>query len=92
MLLILLVSKLNFYSWKLSDLHPAVFLITLLIAINAIEYRTKINYFYSDKWPKWKDEVKLWRQNNDYPLRIWPQSDHAKWEMRLRNPQNKDIQ
>jgi hypothetical protein len=37
---------------------------------------------YNDKWPKWEDEVRLWRIDNNHPLKIWP----TPWEMKLQKP------
>lgn len=62
----------------------ALFIITL-ITCNSFEYRSKMEYAYSDDWPKWADEVKLWRHDNKYPLRIWPaHPGEAEWKMKLK--------
>lgn len=45
-----------------------------------------IKLFYSGYLPDWKDEVKLWRNDNNHLIRIWPQhttGDFPSWYMKL---------
>lgn len=39
--------------------------------------------YYNTNWPKWKEEVAIWRTQPGYQLQIWPQFRSTRWTMEL---------
>jgi len=39
--------------------------------------------YYNTNWPKWKEEVEIWRTQPGYQLLIWPQFRSTRWTMEL---------
>ena len=62
----------------------ALILVLLSLGIGIIEYKTRMAEQINEGWPKWVQEVSIWEKNPDYNLKIWPQSEKAKWHMELR--------
>jgi hypothetical protein len=58
----------------------AVAMVVISVVISAVEYRPiMMDMAYSPSWPKWRDELELWRRYPGYPMKIWP----PPWEMKL---------
>ena len=66
--------------------HKGVFVILISLSLITGGYEYKFNNRYPqfleciNDCPNWKDEVKKWRKDNDYELKIWW---YPKWTMRL---------
>lgn len=51
---------------------------TILIALSLINslrfYRSNMlsGVAYDPAWPKWKEEISVWKTNHNYPIKIWP--------------------
>jgi hypothetical protein len=54
-------------------------IISIIILCQIVDFIPSMHLVYNDNWPSWKEEVRLWRQNNDYHLKIWP----PPWKMIL---------
>jgi hypothetical protein len=54
-------------------------IISIIILSQIVDFMPSMHWVYNDNWPSWKEEVRLWRLNNDYHLKIWP----PPWEMIL---------
>ena len=57
-------------------------LLATALASNVSSYRQRV--FIHPSWPRWTDEVALWREGRSDRLRIWPQFAVARWSMELR--------
>jgi hypothetical protein len=53
--------------------------LALIITSHILDYAPSMVRVYNDQWPKWGDEVRLWRTGSDQPLNIWP----PPWQMSL---------
>lgn len=79
MIIILLVSD-----WQEKRAHRllryvAVLLVSSMVLVNGMESRFASFGFDFEHWPKWGDEISMWKQNKSYPIKIWP----PPWEMKL---------
>lgn len=80
MLIIFFLTNLNNSAISSCFRYTAVTLILSSVLFNMIERPILLNGFaYNDNWPNWKKEVQMWRQNDDYILKIWP----PPWQMVL---------
>lgn len=60
--------------------YIASFLAVAALISSLLQYRLVMRGFaYDPTWPKWRDELKIWRENPDYSLKIWP----PPWQMKL---------
>lgn len=57
-----------------------VLLLALLAGMHDFYFRYEC---YHPQWPKWRDEVALWRQDPDYPMRQHPRGTNVDWRVRL---------
>jgi hypothetical protein len=62
-----------------NELRPkiAVTLIILSLVNGLLTFRSAL--YYDETWPKWRDEVKKWREDPTHELAIWP----PPWKMKL---------
>lgn len=81
-------------------------IISLSIFIGFIEYYPRVISFSPDfrsadeqKWPNWKNEVTIWKENADYNPKIWPNlrektniwpARSTVWKIDLNNPKTWD--
>jgi hypothetical protein len=65
--------------------------LTSSIFFGVIEYYPRVisftpdfAYSYNEKWPLWKEEVAIWRTDENYKVKIWPylRSDSGIWPER----------
>ena len=56
-----------------------ILILTLSIMWGVTEFYVQSSRIASDKWPKWQDEVSLWRKNPNHLIKIWPPG----WKMKL---------
>ena len=81
MIMFLVVGALNDKTIAKSLRSLATILIVLSL-INSLRYY-RMNMLggvaYDTSWPKWQEEVKTWKTDHNYPLKIWP----AGWTMTL---------
>jgi len=61
----------------------ATFLLSSIMLFGILSHRGKV--YSSPTFPRWKDEVALWRQDNRHRLKIWPQfiNDEHDWRIEL---------
>lgn len=67
--------------FKMGKSSLLTILLVVSLALGAIEYKEMP--FTSDDWPKWKDEILMWRENPERLIEIWPPG----WQMRLSKPE-----
>lgn len=82
MIMLLVVGALNDKTISKTLHYIAVFLVILSMSNSLRYYRGNMmgGVAYDASWPKWKEELKLWNADHNYPIRIWP----AGWTMSLR--------
>jgi hypothetical protein len=60
--------------------YSASLLVTLSLTVSLMQYKdTMLSFTYDPAWPKWKQELSIWRVNHEYPIKIWP----PPWQMTL---------
>jgi len=81
MIMLLVVSAVNDRTIPKALSYLAIILVTLSLTTSLTHYRSNMmgGVAYDASWPKWKEEVKVWENNPDYPIRIWPPG----WTMTL---------
>jgi len=81
MIMLLVVSAVNDKTIPKALSYLAIILVTLSLTTSLTHYRSNMmgGVAYDASWPKWKEEVKIWKNNPDYPIRIWPPG----WTMTL---------
>lgn len=69
---ILLLWVLAAIDWNTHELTSALWVVVLAHALYLAggTYRTVI--FADPRWPNWREEVRAWRTDPSYPLRVWP--------------------
>ncbi|NJD92338.1 MAG: hypothetical protein FIA91_12660 [Geobacter sp.] len=81
MIMLLVVGALNDKTIARTLRYLAAILIVLSL-INSLRYY-RMNMLggvaYDASWPKWQDEVRMWKTDHSYPLKIWPPG----WAMTL---------
>jgi hypothetical protein len=82
MLMIFLVASCNKNMLNKCQLIFLSSVIAVIIMVHANDFTPSMGGTYTDKWPKWEEEVRLWRIDNSHPLKIWP----PPWEMNLNKP------
>ncbi|WP_223923886.1 hypothetical protein [Geobacter sp. AOG2] len=55
-------------------------LISLIMVNNCINYIPSMDKYYNDEWPRWEEEVGIWRRDGNHQLKIWP----PPWQMSLK--------
>ena len=70
-------------NWFILASQPILISLILGIAIvgNAMTYRPKLERYANPDWPKWRDELLIWRGNSAYEPRIWPLA--KEWVVKL---------
>ncbi|QWR77808.1 hypothetical protein [Candidatus Magnetomonas plexicatena] len=64
----------------------AAFALTVIsLTTSMFEYRARMTIYVKNYWPNWKTEVAIWEKDPTHPIRIWPQLDFYKPEIKL-NP------
>jgi hypothetical protein len=74
-------------NWELTRFAHSIACLLLLFSLilNSLEYQRSVaETAYSKDWLPWKDEVRKWRQYNNYDLAIWP----PPWRMSLKKDKN----
>jgi hypothetical protein len=61
--------------------RTVLLLLGIAILGNGIAYRSKLERYANPAWPKWRDELRLWRGNSSYEPRIWPLA--KEWVVKL---------
>jgi len=60
----------------------AAVLVLMSLLVSFIQYRpSMMGFSYDPSWPKWEDELRIWRADNNYPIKIWP----PPWQMNLQS-------
>ena len=61
--------------------YVATLLVALSLITSLMYYRSNMmgGVAYDPSWPKWRDELSVWRTDHAYPLGIWP----PPWKMTL---------
>lgn len=70
--------------WRASSAHLvrktlAILVLGIMLTVHLAEFRLGMDYV----GPDWREEVRLWRQDGGYALRIWPYSDTERWVVKL---------
>lgn len=80
-LMFLLVSSVNDISLKPFIRCCSAGLVILSLAVSLYHYRFNMmgGVAYDNHWPRWKDEVRIWKADHRYPITIWPPD----WKMNL---------
>ena len=81
MIMFLVVGALNDKTIAKTLRFAATMLILLSLTNSLRYYRMNMlgGVAYDESWPKWQEEVKTWKTDHNYPLKIWP----AGWTMTL---------
>ena len=81
MIMFLVASASNDKSIAKALRYVATVLIVLSLANSLRYYRMNMleGVAFDESWPKWREEVKIWKNDHNYPLKIWP----AGWTMTL---------
>ena len=76
MIMLLVVSAVTDKTISKALRYCAIILVTLSLTVSLKHYRSNMmgGVAYDATWPKWKEEVKVWKTDHNYPLRIWPPS------------------
>jgi hypothetical protein len=80
MIMIFLISSYDNQSTKTIFNYLILTLISLIIVNNCINYVPSMDRTYNDKWPRWEEEVSIWRRDGNHQLNIWP----PPWQMSLK--------
>ena len=74
MIMLLVVSAVNDKTIPKFLSYIALILVTLSISVSLTHYRGNMmgGVAYDATWPKWKEEVKVWGIDHNYPIKIWP--------------------
>lgn len=80
MLLVLFSGELDLHCSMIRKMC-AVVLLSVFIVSSGANFRRGV--YYNTYWPKWREEVALWRAQPGYELQIWPQFRSAHWTMEL---------
>jgi len=74
MIMLLAVSAVNDKSIPKVLGYIAIILVTLSLTTSLKYYRSNMmgGVAYDASWPKWKEEIKVWKTDHNYPIRIWP--------------------
>ena len=83
-LMLLLVASINRDTFSSAYKYYSSIIIALILFSHIVDYNFSMNQTYNDNWPKWKEEVRLWRLDMNHPLKIWP----PPWQMNLKNTTN----
>ncbi len=58
----------------------------IVIVTHGFDFRKlSMSKSYNDSWPKWEQELRVWKMNEYYPLRIWP----PPWVMNLKKKEER---
>ena len=77
-LLLYAACKEGFSKWGRGIAH---LILGIAIVGNAMTYRPKLERYANPDWPKWRDELLIWRGNSAYEPRIWPLA--KEWVVKL---------
>jgi hypothetical protein len=83
-LMLLLVASINKNNFCSAYRYYSSIIIALIFLSHILDYTFSMNQTYNDNWPKWKEEVRLWRLDANHPLQIWP----PPWQMNLKDAGN----
>ena len=81
MIMVLIVSAVNDKTIPKALSYIAIILVTLSLTVSLKHYRGNAmeGVAYDASWPKWKEEVNIWKVDHTYPVQIWPRG----WTMTL---------
>jgi hypothetical protein len=65
----------------------SLFIVVLSLASWVPAYHRALEHWVNPNWPRWSEEVRMWRETPERPLRIWPQWRGAQWTVSLRSPE-----
>jgi hypothetical protein len=76
MIMLLVVGAVNDKSSPKALSYIAIILVTMSLITSLRHYRGNMTggVAYDASWPKWKQEISIWRTDHNYPIRIWPPS------------------
>lgn len=80
MLLVLFAAEFGLEQARAMKISVSVLLLVFM-ASGLREFRSGV--YYNTYWPKWRDEVAIWRVQPGYRLQIWPQFRSTRWTMEL---------
>jgi len=71
----------SYRTTALAEIHNLFLatIICLIIGSQSVDFMHSMHFVYNDNWPHWNEEVRLWHQNKDHHLKIWP----PPWEVVL---------
>lgn len=74
MIMLLVVGAVNDKTIPKALSYIAVILVTLSLTVSLNHYRGNMmgGVAYDASWPKWKEEIKVWKTDHNYPIGIWP--------------------
>ncbi len=80
MVMMLVVAAVNDKTLPRILSYLATILVMLSLTVSFMQYRGVMTGFaYDPSWPKWRDELSIWKGNHTYPIKIWP----PPWQMTL---------
>ncbi|MEO5358584.1 MAG: hypothetical protein H7844_14985 [Nitrospirae bacterium YQR-1] len=91
MLIVLVFSYVQFNKktfLKVSSIAAFALTVTALTT-SMIEYKLRMKIYVNAKWPDWKAEVAIWEKDENHPIKIWPQLDDYKPEIKLTRQKGK---
>jgi len=82
MLLVLIVSEFSATPAIVWRSRVSAIYIVGFILFSPLDFRN--NVCFDKSWPRWRNEVALWRQYPAYKIRIWPQHEYNNWSLSLK--------
>lgn len=81
MIMVLIVGAVNDNTIAKTLRYIASILVMLSLSSSLLHYRGNMlgGVAYDPSWPKWQEELIIWKADHAYPLRIWPPG----WSMAL---------
>jgi len=53
--------------------YLSLILVMLSLTVSFSQFRgAMMGLAYDPSWPKWKDELRIWKVDKNYPIKIWP--------------------
>jgi len=80
MLLTLFTSELRLRR-RISEKTGYLLVLGIFLIFSPLDFRN--NACFNPEFPKWREELRIWRKDNNYKVRVWPQESYNHWEMRL---------
>jgi hypothetical protein len=90
-LYLILISEISAYS---KGMHKRAFVVLggytmICLTLHVLFYQKRQGTTYYSYYPKWKEEVKLWREDKNHLIKIHPYSEAEPWYIDLRSLEKK---